>query len=138
MFIAHWDYNLHTTFPQNCSLRKMVEYVPFKQDEEKWIQHYLKQAMRQIKPQELMRDCTVKEVSTTVISATQNAVEQAESEMKTHKSGKSNVYAPIKARPEFVDVPIHRPDIGQCASKRKKNSNTKKKTSKRVKKDIFD
>ena len=30
--------------------------VPYKQDEEKWMQHYLKQAKKQFKPQEMMKE----------------------------------------------------------------------------------
>ena len=29
--------------------------VPYKQDEEKWMQHYLEQAEKQLKPEEIMK-----------------------------------------------------------------------------------
>ena len=74
--------------------------VPYIQDEQKWIKHYMAQARKQIKPKEMMKVVKGKPVQPSIILPTMQLVAQAESELK-HQQNEAPVFAPIKATPEF-------------------------------------
>ena len=97
--------------------------VPYKQDEEKWMQHYLKQAEKQFKPQEMMKEVKEKEVHPNYVSPASQLIAQAESELKRERKEIPAVFAPIKATPEF-DTPIshNRTFKGSTSGKRTRSS----------------
>ena len=74
--------------------------VPYIQDEQKWIKHYMAQARKQIKPKEMMKVIKEKPVQPSIILPTMQLVAQAESELKRQQN-EASVFAPIKATPEF-------------------------------------
>ena len=74
--------------------------VPYIQDEQKWIKHYLAQARKQIKPKEMMKLVKEKPVQPSTVLPTMQLVAQAESELK-HQQNEAPVFAPIKTTPEF-------------------------------------
>ena len=73
--------------------------VPYIQDEQKWIKHYMAQARKQIKPKEMMKVIKEKPVQPSIVP-TMQLVAQAESELK-HQQNEAPMFAPIKATPEF-------------------------------------
>ena len=73
--------------------------VPYIQDEQKWIKHYMAQARKQIKPKEMMKVIKEKPVQPSIVP-TMQLVAQAESEFK-HQQNEAPMFAPIKATPEF-------------------------------------
>ena len=74
--------------------------VPYIQDEQKWIKHYMAQARKQIKPKEMMKVIKEKPVQPSIVLPTMQLVAQAESELKCQQN-EAPVFAPIKATPEF-------------------------------------
>ena len=74
--------------------------VPYIQDEQKWIKHYMTQARKQIKPKEMMKVIKEKPIQPSIVLPTMQLVAQAESELK-HQQNEAPVFAPIKATPEF-------------------------------------
>ena len=56
--------------------------VPYIQDEQKWIKHYLAQARKQIKPKEMMKLIKENPVQPSIVLPTMKLVAQAESELK--------------------------------------------------------
>ena len=74
--------------------------VPYIQDEQKWIKHYMAQARKQIKPKETMKVIKEKPVQPSIILPTMQLVAQVESELKRQQN-EAPVFAPIKATPEF-------------------------------------
>ena len=74
--------------------------VPYIQDEQKWIKHYMAQARKQIKPKEMMKVIKEKPVQPSIVLPTMQLVAQGESELK-HQQNEAPVFAPIKATPEF-------------------------------------
>ena len=76
------------------------QLVPYIQDEQKWIKHYMAQARKQIKPKEMMKVIKEKPVQPSIVLPTMQLVAQAESELK-HQQNEAPVFAPIKATPEF-------------------------------------
>ena len=74
--------------------------VPYIQDEQKWIKHYMAQARKQIKPKEMMKVIKEKPVQPSIILPTMQLVAQAESELK-HQQNEAPVFAPKKVTPEF-------------------------------------
>ena len=74
--------------------------VPYIQDEQKWIKHYMAQARKQIKPKEIMKVIKGKPVQPSIILPTMQLVAQSESELKCQQN-EAPVFAPIKATPEF-------------------------------------
>ena len=74
--------------------------VPYIQDEQKWIKHYMAQARKQIKPKEMMKVIKEKPVQPSIVLPTMQLVAQAESELKRQQN-EAPVFAPIKATPEF-------------------------------------
>ena len=121
--------------------------VPYTQDEQKWMRHYMTQAMKQIKPKEMTKKVKEERIHPNYVLPTMQLVAQAESEMKRqHKE--SPVYAPIKATPEFESNHSVSVTTKGNTRKRKAKSHTntpsepKKKraqhsTTKSAKKDIF-
>lgn len=75
--------------------------VPYKQDDEKWREHYLEQAMKQIRPAEMLKNIKEKDLHPQYISPSTQLVAQAEAELKRQKKEIPVAYAPIKATPEF-------------------------------------
>ena len=59
--------------------------VPYIQDEQKWIKHYMAQGRKQIKPIEMMKVIKEKPVQPSIVLPTMQLVAQAESELKRHK-----------------------------------------------------
>ena len=74
--------------------------VPYIQDEQKWIKHYIAQARKQIKPKEMMMVIKEKPVQPSIVLPTMQLVAQAESELKSQQN-EAPVFASIKATPEF-------------------------------------
>ena len=74
--------------------------VPYIQDEQKWIKHYMAQARKQIKPKEMMKVMKEKPVQPFIVLPTMQLVAQTESEMKCQQN-EAPMFAPIKATPEF-------------------------------------
>ena len=76
------------------------QLVPYIQDEQKWIKHYMAQVRKQIKPKEMMKVIKEKPVQPSIILPTMQLVAQAESELKRQQN-EAPTFAPIKAAPEF-------------------------------------
>ena len=74
--------------------------VPYIQDKQKWIKHYMAQARKQIKPKEMMKVIKEKPVQPSIILPTMQLVAQAESELKRQQN-EAPMFAPIKATPGF-------------------------------------
>ena len=101
--------------------------VPYIQDEQKWIKHYMAQARKQIKPKEVMK--VIKENLPTM-----QLVAQAESELK-HQQNEAPVFAPIKATPEFEST--HSASLtakGRTTTTTKRKHKTKEQPKKKKKK----
>ena len=133
-----------------------VQLVPYMQDEKKWTDHYLAQAMKQIKPVELTKQLKERAVNPSIVLPTMQLAAQAKSEMKREKD-QSQVFAPIKITPEFETAVTSTPTLGGNTRKRRKGAarntlnkkpktdkakkssqKTKKKKKKSQSKDIFD
>ena len=124
--------------------------VPYIQDEQKWIKHYMAQARKQIKPKEMMKVIKEKPVQPSIILPTMQLVAQAESELK-HQQNEAPVFAPIKATPEFesrhsasltakgrtTTTKRKRKTKEQPKKKKKKKTTQKKKRSSAHLRDIF-
>ena len=76
------------------------QLVPYIQDEQKWIKHYMAQARKQIKPKEMMKVIKEKPVQPSIVLPTMQLVAQAKSELKRQQN-EAPMFAPIKATPEF-------------------------------------
>lgn len=74
--------------------------VHYRQDEQKWIDHYMAQAMKQVKPKSMTKPLKDKVVHPNYVLPTMQLVAQAKSEMKQRQK-ETPVFAPIKATPEF-------------------------------------
>ena len=74
--------------------------VPYIQDEQKWIKHYMAQVRKQIKPKEMMKVIKEKPVQPSIVLPIMQLDAQAESEWKRQQN-EAPVFAPIKATPEF-------------------------------------
>ena len=74
--------------------------IPYIQDEQKWIKHYMAQVRKQIKPKEMMKVIKEKPVQPSIVLPTMQLVAQAESELK-HQQNEALMFAPIKATPEL-------------------------------------
>ena len=112
----------------------MANYlVPYTQDEQKWKQHYMEQAMKQIKPKDMMKQVKEEKIHPNYILPTMQLVTQAESEMKRQKEP-HDVYAPIKATPEFESPHSVTVTTKRSTSKHKApNTTSKSKNKKRMK-----
>ena len=77
--------------------------VPYIQDEQKWIKHYMAQVRKQIKPKEMMKVIKEKPVQPSIVLPTMQLVAQDESELKRQQN-EAPVFAPIKATPEFESI----------------------------------
>ena len=75
--------------------------VPYKQDEENWMQLYLTQTEKQFKPQQMMKEVIEKEVHSNYVSPASQLFAQAESELKRERKEIPAVFEPIKATPKF-------------------------------------
>ena len=118
-----------------------VQLVPYTQDEKKWTDHYLAQAMKQMRPTELTKQ--LKEQATvhpSLVLPTTQLVAQAQSEMKREKQKQTEIYAPVLITPEFEEQVT--PSTTVKENTRKKTTAPRKKTAKKAnhkrKKDIFD
>ena len=98
--------------------------VPYIQDEQKWIKHYMAQARKQIKPKEMMKVIKEKPVQPSIILPTMQLVAQAESELK-HEQNEAPVFAPIKATPEFEST-----HSASLTAKRRRTTTTSKRKHK--------
>ena len=124
-----------------------VELVPYVQDEKKWIEHYVSQAMKQIRPVEMTRPLKEQHsIRPSIVLPTMQLAAQARSEMKREKEEeeeRSQVFAPIKISPEF-DSPITSPATVRGNGRKRKYSSTtttttcSKKSSKRTKSNDHD
>ena len=124
--------------------------VPFIQDEQKWIKHYMAQVRKQIKPKEMMKVIKEKPIQPSIILPTMQLVAQAESELKRQQNA-APVFAPIKATPEFesthsasvtakgrtTTTKRKRKTKEQPKKKKKKKTTQKKKRSPTHLRDIF-
>lgn len=118
-----------------------VQLVPYTQDEQKWLQHYLAQARKQLHNPELTKQFKEKSiVRPSIVLPTMQLAEQAKSQAKREK-GQSEIFAPVKITPEFENESSSTHSTKQTSHKRKA-SPTKdkkpKKSKKQRKKDIFD
>ena len=125
------------------------QLVPYIQDEQKWIKHYMAQVRKQIKPKEMMKVIKEKPVQPSIVLPTVQLVAQAESEFKQQQN-EAPVFAPIKATPEFEST--HSASVTakgrttttkrKCKTKeqpkmKKKKTTQKKKSSSAHLRDIF-
>ena len=110
------------------------QLVPYIQDEQKWIKHYMAQARKQIKPKEMMKVIKEKPVQPSIVLPTVQLVAQAESELK-HQQNEAPVFAPIKATPEFEST--HSASVtskGRTTTTTKRKCKTKEQPKKKKKK----
>ena len=108
--------------------------VPYIQDEQKWIKHYMAQARKQIKPKEMMKVIKEKPIQPSIILPTMQLVAQAESELKRQQN-EAPVFAPIKATPEFEST--HSMSVtakGRTTTTTKRKRKTKEQPKKKKKK----
>ena len=105
--------------------------VPYIQDEQKWIKHYMAQAIKQIKPKEMMKVIKEKPVQPSIILPTMQLVAQAESELKRQQN-EAPVFAPIKATPEFEST--HSASVTVKGRTTKRKHKTKEQPKKKKKK----
>ena len=108
--------------------------VPYIQDEQKWIKHYMAQARKQIKPKEMMKVIKEKPIQPSIVFPTMQLVAQAESELK-HQQNETPVFAPIKATPEFEST--HSASVtakGRTTTTTKRKCKTKEQPKKKKKK----
>ena len=70
------------------------QLVPYIQDEQKWIKHYVAQVRKQIKPKEMMKLVKEKPIQPSVVLPTMQLVAQAESELK-HQQNEAPVFTPF-------------------------------------------
>ena len=108
--------------------------VPYIQDEQKWIKHYMAQARKQIKPKEMMKVIKEKPVQPSIVLPTMQLVAQAESELKRQQN-EAPVFAPIKATPEFEST--HSASLtakGRRTTTTKRKCKTKEQPKKKKKK----
>ena len=105
--------------------------VPYIQDEQKWIKHYMAEARKQIKPKEMMKVIKEKPIQPSIILPTMQLVAQAESELKCQQN-EAPVFAPIKATPEFEST--HSASLtakGRTTTKRKRKTKEQPKKEKK-------
>ena len=107
--------------------------VPYIQDEQKWIKHYMAQARKQIKPKEMMKVIKEKPVQPSIILPTMQLVAQAESELK-HQQNEAPMFAPIKATPEFESTHNASLTAKQRTTTTKRKRKTKEQPKKKKKK----
>ena len=108
--------------------------VPYIQDEQKWIKHYMAQARKQIKPKEMMKVIKEKPVQPSIVLPTMQLVARAESELKRQQN-EAPVLAPIKATPEFEST--HSASVtakGRTTTTTKRKHKTKELPKKKKKK----
>lgn len=74
--------------------------VPFMQDQVKWTEHYREKGRRQAKRREMTRPFKEGDVKTSLVLPTTQLEAQAKSELKRDQKD-PEVYAPIKATPQF-------------------------------------
>ena len=74
--------------------------VPYQQDDQKWLSHYMAQAMKQVKPKEMMKPVKDKALQPNYVLPTLQMVAQAKSALKRHQK-ETPVFNPIKVIPEF-------------------------------------
>ena len=65
------------------------------------MQHYLKQAEKQFKPQEMMKEVKEKEVHPNYVSPASQLIAQAESKLKMERKEMPAVFAPIKGHSQI-------------------------------------
>ena len=106
--------------------------VPYIQDEQKWIKHYMTQARKQIKPKEMMKVIKEKPVQPSIILPTMQLVAQAESELK-HQQNEAPMFAPIKATPEFESTHSASVTVKGRTTKRKRKTKEQPKKKKKKK-----
>ena len=110
------------------------QLVPYIQDEQKWIKHYMAQARKQTKPKEMMKVIKEKPVQPSIVLPTMQLVAQAESELKRQQN-EAPVFAPIKATPEFEST--HSASVtakGRTTTTTKRKHKTKEQPKKKKKK----
>ena len=105
--------------------------VPYIQDEQKWIKHYMAQVRKQIKPKEMMKVIKEKPIQPSIILPTMQLVVQAESELKRQQN-EAPVFAPIKATPEFEST--HSASVTAKGRTTKRKHKTKEQLKKKKKK----
>ena len=76
------------------------QLVPYIQDKQKWIKHYMAKAWKKIKPKEMKKLIEEKPVQPSIVLPTMQLVAQGELELKCQQN-EAPVFAPIKATPEF-------------------------------------
>ena len=98
--------------------------VPYKQDEEKWVKHYVERAMLQVNPDPMtvvvkpQKPVIAKVVTPTAQYIAQAKVE-AQKQMKDEYES-PEVYTPIKATPEWTVHPKYALDAHTHTPQRKK------------------
>ena len=98
--------------------------VPYSQDVEKWTNHYMAQAMKQIKPKEMTKPLKEKMVQPSIVLPTMQLVAQAEFELKCQKS-EAPVFEPTKVTPQFESSNSSPLTIKQSTRKHKAPSKKK-------------
>ena len=108
--------------------------VPYIQDEQKWIKHYMAQVRKQIKPKEMMKVIKEKPIQPSIVLPTMQLVAQAVSELKRQQN-EAPMFAPIKATPEFEST--HSASVtakGRTTTTTKRKHKTKEQPKKKKKK----
>ena len=93
--------------------------VPYKQDEDKWRQHYLEQAMKQFKEKDMLKQHKDQELHPQYVHP---LVAQAESELKRQKKELPVTFAFIKATPEFENHTSSLGNVKQTTSNKRNRS----------------
>ena len=129
-----------------------THFVPYVQDEAKWVQHYMKKGMKQLKESELTRTYKEPTLKPNLVLPTTQLAAQAKSEMKRGDK-EAPIYAPIKATPATATPAsstsavegrttrkrkaITTPTQGKKNKKKGSNPTKKRKTNLGVGRDIF-
>ena len=110
-----------------------VELIPYVQDEKRWTDHYMAQAMKQMKSVEVTKPLHEQNIHPSIVLPTMQLAAQAQSEMQREKTG-HEVYAPVKIRPEFHSAATSSAASKGTSRKRKADTqnspNPKKKSQK--------
>ena len=115
--------------------------MPFIQDEDKWMAHYRKKAMKQLKQKDMMQTRKEPTIKTNLVLPTTQLVAQAKSDMRREQKEQGEEYVPIKVKPEFATSDSSTSAVGGNTSRKRKatststsDSNSQKKKKKRRRK----
>ena len=105
------------------------------QDKDKWTEHYREKGRRQAKRREMTKPFKEGEVKTSLILPTTQLEAQAKSELKRDQKD-PEVYAPIKATPQFNTPNTSTSAVGGNTAKKRTAEIKKSKPSKKRKNNL--